>query len=484
MRTAEGIATNKIRGGRRNEMEGAWTISDPVRRTLYMLAHVPLGVACAAMPVVGSVHCFVALAAGVLIAAANVSPVPASIAAGYIVGAEMLWRASASGLAYEAGKYGVALVLLASLVRGGRLRPPVAALGYLLLLLASVPLAVAALPAESLRQSLAFNLSGPLSLVLCVWHFHRITLRPKDLTSVLTATAGPVLALSSYVLTNIAGMDAIVIHGDSNDQLAGGFGPNQVSAVFGWGVLAAGALLFMTSARPWFKLALSAVALAWLGQAAITFSRGGIYNAAIAALAGALILVRDPRARLRLGIGGALFLTVGLGVLLPRLDSVTDGKLSRRMLDTSLTGRDRIARGDLVLWLEHPVLGVGPGVTRYERRIARGLPAHTEFTRLLAEHGLFGAGSLALLVLISLRAVMKQRTVLGRAMAAALATWALAYMANAAMRLAAPSFALGLASAVILVGAPLARGSTRAAARIGDLILYRYRRRLARETAE
>ena len=55
-----------------------------------------------------------------------------------------------------------------------------------------------------------------------------------------------------------------------------------------------------------------------------------------------------------------------------------------------------ILLADLELWARNPILGVGPGMAAWGREeiLDARISAHTEFSRLLAEHGLFGAAAL------------------------------------------------------------------------------------------
>jgi uncharacterized membrane protein YjjB (DUF3815 family) len=62
----------------------------------------------------------------------------------------------------------------------------------------------------------------------------------------------------------------------------------------------------------------------------------------------------------------------------------------------------------------------------------------------LAEHGLFGLLALILLLVIPIRNLSRARSPADKAMVAAMAGWGLLYLLVNAMRLAAPSFLLGL----------------------------------------
>jgi hypothetical protein len=78
------------------------------------------------------------------------------------------------------------------------------------------------------------------------------------------------------------------------------------------------------------------------------------------------------------------------------------------------------------------------------RLVDRSAPAHTEYTRLLAEHGLFGLAALFALIIGCMRAMQLAPPGRSRAWAGGLLVWALIYMGYAAMRVAAPGFVLGL----------------------------------------
>jgi hypothetical protein len=74
----------------------------------------------------------------------------------------------------------------------------------------------------------------------------------------------------------------------------------------------------------------------------------------------------------------------------------------------------------------------------------RAIAAHTEFSRLLSEHGTFGL--VALLVFIGAAVANLRRAVdaRSRAVIAGLSAWSALFMMSAAMRILAPSFAFGI----------------------------------------
>jgi hypothetical protein len=101
---------------------------------------------------------------------------------------------------------------------------------------------------------------------------------------------------------------------------------------------------------------------------------------------------------------------------------------------------------DLQIWFENPVLGVGPGGAYRVRQSLFGhhTAAHTEFSRLLAEHGILGFLAILLLLVMAKRSIGQGRTNGDKAFAASMIGWSLLYMGINAMRIVAPSFLFGL----------------------------------------
>jgi O-antigen ligase len=109
-----------------------------------------------------------------------------------------------------------------------------------------------------------------------------------------------------------------------------------------------------------------------------------------------------------------------------------------------------IVRDDLRIFKEHPFLGVGTGMAvGYRYLYYRGAAAHTEFSRMLAEHGLLGLAAIFLLIVIAIRNVKAENHRQDKAVAVSLVLWSIAFMFINAMRLVAPAFLFGLTSVEI-----------------------------------
>jgi O-antigen ligase len=182
-------------------------------------------------------------------------------------------------------------------------------------------------------------------------------------------------------------------------------------------------------------------------QSALTFSRGGLYAAGTSVVLAALYLARDTRSRLRLVLIAGLVGLAAHYVIVPGLDSFTGGALTQRFTDTSATGRFEIVSADLQVWQQSPLLGSGPGGARAaeetEQFFGHAAAAHTEFARLLAEHGALGVGALVVLAFMSLRNLRCAPTVRARALVVSLLGWSLLFMGTSAMRVVAPALLFG-----------------------------------------
>ncbi len=421
----------------------------------FMGAHVILAMVMRSFPSVGMVHAGACIAVGLVVAARRRLQEVAFIVA-YIVGAEVLWRMTHANVFWEFGKYAISLILIVALLRVRVRRNRMLAIAYFGMLVPSILLTVLALSLEVGRQQLSFNLSGPLALTLCVLFFSNIRLQREELHTAMFALLGPVVAIGTLAFYSTTTARDLHFFGDSNATTSGGFGPNQVSAMLGLGLLFS--LLMLLERRASVRLQVSLLVLAVLlaTQAALTFSRGGLTMAFAGAAAAMFYLVRNSRTRITFVILAMLLFGIGKYVVVPRLEVFTAGKLGERYTDLDPSGRTLIAGFDLQLFVEHPLLGVGPGVAPALREeIGKQGAAHTEFTRLLAEHGLLGILAIVFLLILGVRTVRGAATLQARAFVVAMLVWFTLFLLVNAMRLAAPAFVFGLACSIAYASRPL-----------------------------
>ncbi len=128
-------------------------------------------------------------------------------------------------------------------------------------------------------------------------------------------------------------------------------------------------------------------------------------------VAAAYYLARDKRTRWRLFGAAAIILPLLFFVVWPRLEALTSGAIGARFENTDSTGRDLLIKGDLKTWSENPVIGAGPGLGGKNRlKYFHVATAHTEYSRLLAEHGILGLGALVLLGVMASHIVRRAPT--------------------------------------------------------------------------
>jgi hypothetical protein len=423
---------------------------------IFFAAHVPLALLMFRFDQIATVHAMLTPIIGALWLLSKRHLERAAYLGAYITGAEVLWRMTDAQVFWEFGKYSMVGLFVLAMLRAGRIKWSPLPLMYFLLLLPSCLLTFQYLGMEYARKSLSFNLSGPFALMVSVWFFSNLRITQEQLHRMFLALVGPAVGIASITAFTTFSSTAIKFSAQSNKLTSGGFGPNQVSAILGLGFLLA--MFFLMNSRSGFGLkGLMFGTMVLLGvQSALTFSRGGLYMAAGGALLGLLYLIRDSNSRIRIVLVITAIFVVTNYVLLPSLDTFTGGSLSSRFEDTNPTGRDEIILIDLQIWAENPILGVGPGIGMiYRAQAYKFVAAHTEFTRLLAEHGIFGALALLLLLVMAVQSIRRSKTIIGKALAASMLGWSILFMMIDAMRLAAPALAFGLSFVTILPKANL-----------------------------
>jgi O-antigen ligase len=397
---------------------------------------------------IATVHALVTLTVGLWFACTSTLRRVAFVCA-YIAGNEVLWRISKALLPWEFGKYAICLLILVSLGRTARLRWDWAAIGYFALLMPSTVIAFSESDFSFARQQVSFNLSGPFTLALATWFFGSWKLSRGDLQRVVIALLAPLAGLAAVTLTHAARAEDITFSDASNFQTSAGYGPNQVSTALGLGALLAILLVLLIDRGIRERLLFLGVAGLLAVESALTFSRGGLFSAFGALLIAAPFVMRGARNRVAVLCGAVILVLVLDVVVLPRLDALTSGALSTRFQDTDPTGRGELMRNELNTFAENPVFGVGPA--SLDELGVVSTSTHTEFTRLAAQHGIFGIGALLIMLLIAARDFARQPSAAAKAVCVALITWSLLTMGHAAMRLSIVPFVFGLAAGIFFL---------------------------------
>lgn len=419
---------------------------------LFLISHIPLGIILTVSPALSTLHALATFGVGIFLAATKAPLDRLVYACAYITGAEVMWRMTQSRIFYESGKYFVVFITLITIFRMGTKKVPLLPLFYLLFLLPAALKTVFEVSATEARDLISFNLSGPLALFMCAFFFSHIHLSRKQLQIALFMLVASITSTASIATFSTVTASTIAWTTESNYTTSGGFGPNQVSSIFGLGILAVWILFSQMKSHRMTQLILFGLGMWLLIQALLTFSRGGVVNAVIPI--GVVMAIRVMRQEDWLKSLGILVIiaAVFIFVLLPQLDSFTQGALGRRYAEVNLTNRDLIAQADLSIFRDNP-FGVGIGLAENYRNslIAMNASAHTEYTRLLAEHGILGLFSLGLLGLMAIASILrniKNQSKSGPEIG--FWAWSMLFFLHAATRIVAPSFCIGLTFATFV----------------------------------
>ena len=416
---------------------------------LFLLGHGPLVLAIKSNPLVATAHALITLAVGLRCLRFR-SPAPLICAMGYIIASEPLGRVGRAMIFYETANYSLVGLSLLAIVRYRTLqRADKSALIYFILLLPSLLV----LPSFD-RRAISFNLSGPFALTTCVLFLSSLRFPPRVLARVSLTMLGPIMGF--VFLASFSTYTAVEpINFYVSKTAAGGLGNNQASSILGLGALMAFVYVCIAPRPRSLRWFVAGVGL-WCGvQGALTFSRGGVATAIGAIAAVSFFLLRDRRFRGAVVVRVIVIALIVLYIAVPFLDALTTGSFRERFTDTHLTGRDRIIEADFIAFRENPIFGVGPGQSKeYHARTFSRASTHTEYSRLLAEHGSFGLAALALLVWMAFRRLIRPSPHAGKALAAGFTVWAMLFMFHAAMRMAAAAFVFALGSAFLMAEAP------------------------------
>lgn len=428
-----------------------------IRFLALFIAHIALGLLMDRNAYIATAHALAVLCTGFYFLLKDETPARLITLLAYLVGAEVIWRMTDARIFWEFGKYSATLFCGLAMLKHHRLRH---ASKWPVLFFALLTPAILLLPSFD-RQTIAFNLSGPLSLSVALMFFSSIRLsqrRIRDLLLALLLAVIPVATIASY---STLSADFIRFGRSSIFVTSGGFGPNQVSSILGLGALAAVLYIFVER-HSYFLRFIAVLAAVWfVAQAALTFSRGGIYTTVAALAVAGVFLLRDNRSRLTFFAGLTLVAAIWFYTVFPALNQYTGGALGARLANTDPSGRDLILQADILTFLENPLFGVGLGQSpEHHARLYRTTHAHTEFSRWLSEHGSLGLLALFMFAASVARRLFAPIPPFEKALVISCTIWAMVFMSHAAMRLVAPSFIFALGAATMSLHQKIASSET------------------------
>jgi hypothetical protein len=374
----------------------------------------------------------------------------------YTTGCEVLWRQIRVPMFWMGASYLVTLLsafavlfVLQRLGKSARI-----ALLYLALLLPAM-IATIRTTGENAREIIAFALAGPAALAAFAAFTSQVNVQPwlyrRILWITVISAVGPLTFAIQTLLGDLAG-GGLSFDNQSNFSASGGFGPVQVSSLLSLGVMAALLLIILETSLVVRVLA-GLITVVMAVQTLLTFSRGGSFSVGIAMTALGIYQAKNRRVRNTIIAVAVVAFTLAALVVFPWIDSFTQGAFEERFSDTQ-TGRTELASNDTEIFADNIVLGVGAGMTKYQRltyeicelrsdKCIDEVSSHTEFTRMLSEHGIPGVIGLVLFAMLTWQALRRPGP--GQGFAIAWVAWALSQMVYANLRVVAVPFAFGVA---------------------------------------
>ena len=378
----------------------------------------------------------------------------ALMAAAYVAGSEVYFRMTDGMIFYETGKYMIIIFLLVGMFFKGTSSKTVP---YWLFILMMVPgILVSAINISygaEFRKLVAFNLSGPVCLGIVAVYCYYKKIKKSDFEKVILMLLLPLISNMFYLYLYTPSLKESLINVSANYSATGGYGPNQISTIFGMGFFLISTRLFLVKDK--LVNLIDFILLGLMGyRAVVTFSRGGVFTGIICISTFLIFYYYKMDRRSRSAVfRKILFIgAVGLGVWTYSLvktygligNRYTNKDASGRLKDDITTGRSELIETELHAFMNHPLLGIGVGKGKEYREEQLGIEiaTHNEISRMLSEQGLLGL--ISLLILIFVPVVFWFKFENNYYFLAFLAFWFLT-INHSAMRIALPAFVYGLA---------------------------------------
>lgn len=328
----------------------------------------------------------------------------------YMVGVEVFLRMAGGIILYEFAKYGVMLFSLIGIYYNGVSKGAFIYWIYMLLLIPSILIGAEVLNfSTDIRKTILFNISGPICLGIASIYTFQKKIAIGKVNNILLFMGLPILSCVTYLFFYTPDVGDALTGTSSNNELSGGFGPNQVATVLGLGMFIFFTRLILDSKEKILFITNLIIAVYITYRGIITFSRGGMLTGFIMMLVFLFYVYINSKNK------GKYKLNYFLGIIIVSMVCVwsftsyqTNGLIDKRYSNKDalgrvkkdqFTGRAELAEDEIAMFIENPFFGVGVAKAAELRdEKMKALPSHDEITRTLSEHGALGI--MALLILI------------------------------------------------------------------------------------
>lgn len=374
------------------------------------------------------------------------------VSAAYVTSSEVFLRMTKGLLFYELHKY-----MLIGLAIIGVFYSLNKAKGYVYLVSTSLLLVGIVFTeynvTENARKMILFNLSGAISLGIFAFYCYKVQISLKQLNKILFYAVLPIVGMLVYMFLYTPDLKSIITGTESNHKASGGFGPNQVATILGFGIFILMARLLLNKYKKRQLIIEITILALFTFRGLATFSRGGILAAFIAIFFFVVLIYFRGNKPVIIKIYKMLFLffIVGIGVWFYTV-SQTSGMIEKRYSNRNAagvekaditTGRKDLVAIELQAFFENPFMGIGVGKSKQYRLDRTGTLAasHNEMSRLVSEHGSLGIISFIILFFTPLLLRLQIRKNIY--FYSFFLFW-LITINHSAMRIAFPSFVYGL----------------------------------------
>ena len=317
----------------------------------------------------------------------------------YAVSSEVLFRMTGGAFFHEYIKYLCMIYLITGLaIEQTHRKIPGNYFLYIILLLVSILFAQQE-TFESFIQEISFNLSGPILLGLAAMYSYKRILSINQILDLLKFSLLPIISILVYLFLYTISISQISFVSAANFETTGGFGPNQVSTILGFGIFVF-IVLYIYKVKFTNFLILDFLFFGYLAyRELLTFSRGGL----IAGIFAVIIIIYyylKSKPKFIVSFVRISVITFVFGALVFNYTTEKTGDiLTYRYQGKSTYGDNKedissnrlsFINEEFKIFLNNPFFGAGVGGSKYLREqnfIHKG-STHSEMGRLLSEHGI------------------------------------------------------------------------------------------------
>jgi len=270
---------------------------------------------------------------------------------------------------------------------------------------------------DTFWSNLVFCWFGIFDLGLFVLYFSNFSFSKEEIINIFKLMVYPLISISAYLFVNTPTLSDLQFGISANAEASGNFGPNQVSSILGVGIFVVSIALIMGYTLFKNKFVDIGILLLFIFRCVLTVSRGGMFSAILGVAIIYFLSSKSKSINQRIArFATFTIITLSVFFTFQYVNKISGNTLNERYrgttvdvyngekesdLETLTDGRSTIALAEIEIFLHNPMFGVGPGQSSTYWDISQKFIAddaagnevvasHTEFTRLLAEHGLMG----------------------------------------------------------------------------------------------